>query len=260
MPLELAFRRLGEGPPVLVLHGLLGQSRNWQAIARRLQQAGLGLYLVDLRNHGASPWSDEVGFAAMADDLVAFAEGHRLGRVALVGHSLGGKVAMALALRRPDLVERLAVVDIAPVAYRSGFEDLIRAMLAVELLPTTRRADVEAALTPAVPDAGVRAFLATNLETREGRLAWAPNLEALLAGMEALKGFPEPPAPGRYDGPTLFLRGGLSRYVRPEHEPTIRRLFPEAEIVTVEGAGHWVHAEAPERTITELGRFLLPAR
>jgi pimeloyl-ACP methyl ester carboxylesterase len=256
LPLDLAFRRLGDGPAVLVLHGLLGQSRNWQAIARRLQRS-LGIFLVDLRNHGASPWSAEVGFAAMADDLVALVQRERLGRVALVGHSLGGKVAMTLALRRPDLVQRLAVVDIAPVAYRSGFEDLIRAMLAVELGPDTRRADVEAALTAGVPDANVRAFLATNLQTRAGRLAWAPNLEALLAGMEELKGFPPPPDPGRYDGPTLFLRGGLSRYVRPEHEPTILRLFPQARIVTVEGAGHWVHAEKPERTITELERFLL---
>ncbi len=260
MAVELAFRRLGEGPAVLVLHGLLGQGRNWQLIARRLQ-AGLCLYLVDLRNHGASPWSPEVGFRAMADDLVALVGREGLDRVAVVGHSLGGKVGMTLALERPDLVERLVVVDIAPVVYRTGFEDLIRAMLAVDLAGAARRQDVETALAGAVPDAEVRAFLASNIQTRGGHLAWAPDLEALLAGMDELKGFPQPSTgAGRYEGPTLFLRGGLSRYVRPEHEPAIHRLFPNARIVTVEDVGHWVHAEAPERTTTELGRFLAPER
>lgn len=256
MAVRLAARRQGDGPQAtLVLHGLLGQGRNWGGIVRQLG-AEASLWMVDLRNHGASPWAEEMTYEAMAGDLVALIGREGLGRVALVGHSMGGKVAMTLALARPDLVDRLCVVDVAPVAYDHGaeFKGYIRAMQGVDLARMRRRAEVDEALAKAVPDRAVRAFLASNLENGDP-LRWQPNLAALLEAMPDILGFPEV-AGQRFEGPTLFLRGARSRYVLPEHEPRIRALFPQAGIVTIENAGHWLHAEQPARTVELLRGFL----
>lgn len=256
MAVELAARRVGHGrQSVLVLHGLLGQGRNWGAIARALGD-GFSLWLVDLRNHGASPWQAEMTYEAMAADLAALIGREGLGRAAVVGHSMGGKAAMTLALSRPELVERLCVVDVAPVPYDHGaeFQGYIRAMQGVDLERLRRRAEVEEALAAAVPDKGVRAFLASNLENGDP-LRWQPNLAGLLEAMPGILDFPEP-AGRSFEGPVLFLRGGRSRYVLPEHEPRIRALFPKVSISTIEEAGHWVHAEQPARTVEILKGFL----
>ena len=153
--------------------------------------------LVDLRNHGASPWSEEMSYAAMAGDVAALIEGEDVGPATLIGHSMGGKVAMTLALTRPDLVARLIVVDIAPVRYAQGYEHFIRAMQAADLAPPRRRADVDAALASAIPEPAMRAFLLQNLETRDGALAWQPNLAVLLRAMPELTGFPATLAGGQ---------------------------------------------------------------
>ncbi len=150
--LPLVVTELGAGPPLLFLHGLLGRARNWLTVGRALADR-FAVRLADLRNHGASPWSEEAGYAAMAADVATLIEGAAAGPVTLVGHSMGGKVAMALALTRPDLVGRLIVVDIAPVRYASGYERFVRAMLAADLSPGRRRADVDAELAASVPDA-----------------------------------------------------------------------------------------------------------
>lgn len=259
-PVDLVTSRVGQGPPVLVLHGLLGRGRNWATVAQRLAER-FELRLLDLRNHGGSPRAAAMSYPAMAADLARLVEREGLAPVRLVGHSMGGKAVMTLALTRPELVERLAVVDVAPVDYGAGqgFAGYIRAMLAVDLEHVQRRAQVEAALAPAVPDPGIRAFLAANLETRDGRLRWLPNLPVLLESLPSITGFPAELQGRRYDGPTLFLRGGRSDYVLPEHEPLIRRLFPAVRIETVERAGHWVHAEAPAETVAALAAFLAPA-
>jgi len=254
-PLPLAHRREGQGPPVLCLHGLLGSGRNWAGVASALAP-GSDVVLPDLRNHGASPWSDEVGYPAMADDVASLLDSLGLASARLVGHSMGGKVAMTLALTRPERVERLVVVDIAPVAYRHGFEDFITAMLAVDLDRVTRRADADAALAPAIPEPRVRAFLLQNLEQRDGRFAWRPNLRALLAGMATITGVPALPDARPYRGPCCFIRGATSDYVRDEHLPRIRALFPNAELRTIEGAGHWLHAERPREFLDALGGCL----
>jgi len=256
MSLELARRSFGEGPPVVVLHGLLGASRNWQGLAKALGRR-FRVITADLRNHGTSPWDASVDYAAMAGDVAALMEAEGLERAHLVGHSMGGKVAMALALTQPQRVDRLIVVDIAPVAYDHGHEELIGAMRGVDLGAMRRRDDVDRALAGAVPDQATRAFLLQNLETdpAEG-LRWRPNLAILESNMAVLTGWPDDLAGRRHDGPALFLRGGRSGYVDQAHEPAITAQFPGARIETIDGAGHWVHAEAPAAFLEAAEAFL----
>ena len=243
--LALAADRLGAGPPVVVLHGLLGRGRNWLSIARSLQ-ATYTLHLLDLRNHGASPWSDEMSYAAMARDVAAYIEGEGLERPRLLGHSMGGKAAMTLALTRPELVDRLVVVDIAPVAYpHGGFESYIRAMQAVDPATIARRAEADAALARSVPEPAMRGFLLQNLTTVNGHLAWQPNLGVLLARMKEIVDFPEDLAGHVFNGPAFCIRGERSSYVEPAGVEAWHRHFPAAPVLTVPGAGHWPHAEKP---------------
>lgn len=253
----LALQELGEGPPVLVLHGLLGQGRNWASLARRLAR-GRRLLLVDLRNHGRSPHHPVMSYAAMAADLEALLDRLDLPRASLLGHSMGGKAAMLLACTRPERVERLVVVDVAPVDYgpRPDFEAYLRAMSAIDPGRFSRRAEVEQALAGAVPDPRVRAFLASNLELREGRLVWLPNLPVLLESLPALSGFPRDLEPAPAALPVLAVTGGRSDYVRPEHLPAFERLFPGLRAVRIEQAGHWVQADAPEAVVAALDPFL----
>ena len=243
-PLPLHVTSVGEGPPVVVLHGLLGRARNWLSMAKALEQ-DYAFQLVDLRNHGASPWSDEMSYPAMAGDVATLIERLDAGPLRVVGHSMGGKVAMHLALSRPELVERLVVVDIAPIRYAHGFEQLIEAMLAVPLERTTRRADVDAAMRAAVPDPGLRAFLMQNLGAVAGGLAWQPNLNVLLRAMPEIASFPAEHAGSTFPGRVHCLRGATSTYVEAEGEAALRRYFPTARLDTVAGAGHWPHAEQP---------------
>ena len=243
-PVNLSATQVGSGPPVVALHGLLGRARNLAGIGRALE-ASHAVWLVDLRNHGASPWSDAMTYAAMAGDVAALIERERLGPVTMIGHSMGGKVAMTLALTRPELVARLVVVDIAPVRYAQGYEGFIRAMQACDLAPPKRRGDVDAQLAAAVPDPAMRAFLMQNLETRDGALSWQPNLAGLLAAMPELTGFPQALAGRRYLGPTRALRGARSDYVDEAGAAALRAYFPTATVATVPDAGHWPHAEQP---------------
>jgi esterase len=256
MSVELASDQFGEaGPPVVILHGLLGAARNWTTVGREL--AGTHrVFALDLRNHGRSPWAASMSFDDMADDVGAFIEGRGLGAATLIGHSLGGKVAMRLALTRPELVQRLVVVDVAPVAYADAFGPVVAAMRRVDLAAVQRRVDADLQLQAAVPDAVLRSFLLQNLVKTDAGFVWRVNLEALAANMDELVGFP-PPVPGAaYLGPTLFIAGGRSRYIQPEHRPLIERLFPKAEHVVIADAGHWPHAERPAEFLVHLRRFL----
>jgi pimeloyl-ACP methyl ester carboxylesterase len=239
----LAFNRFGDGPPLLILHGLLGSSRNWQGIGKQLGRR-FGVLTVDLRNHGRSPWSEEMTYPAMAADLAQLIEAEIGGAVGIVGHSMGGKAAMALALMWPELVERLVVADIAPVTYSHSFSGYLAAMQAIDPAGIDRAA-ADRALASTIPEPPIRAFLLQNLEREGPGLRWRPNLAVLDREQAAILGFPEHLLGERYHGPCLVIRGGTSGYVRPEHEPLIRQIFPAARIVTIEGAGHWVHVEAP---------------
>lgn len=257
MALDLAYDVIGEGPPLVVLHGLFGSARNWRGIAKRLADRRR-VYSVDLRNHGDSPWDDDMNYPAMADDLRAFLERHDIAGAAVMGHSMGGKAAMALALLYPEQVSRLIVVDVAPVAYDARLRTYARAMADVDLGAASRRAEVDALLAPGIPEAGIRAFLLQNLVARDGGLSWRLNLAVLDREMETIAGWPDDLMVRRYDGPAHFVAGGRSRYIRPEHRETILALFPAATYAIVPGAGHWVHAEKPEAFVRAVVRALEP--
>jgi pimeloyl-ACP methyl ester carboxylesterase len=253
---QLASDQFGEaGPPVVILHGLLGSARNWASVGKELVGAHR-VFALDLRNHGRSPWAATMSFDDMAGDVAAFVEDRGLGLVALIGHSLGGKVAMRLALTRPDLVQRLVVVDVAPVPYADTFGPFVAAMREVDLATVQRRADADLQLQGAVPDAVLRNFLLQNLVKTDAGFVWRVNLEALAANMDELLGFAAPAPDAAYLGPTLFIAGGRSRYIEPEHRPLIARLFPNAEHVVIADAGHWPHAERPAEFLTHLRQFL----
>lgn len=246
MAVELAHIAQGErGPPVVILHGLLGSARNWSTFAKELG-ASHRVFALDLRNHGASGWADSMTYDQMALDVRAFLDRQELPAAAVIGHSMGGKVAMRLALTHPEQVSRLVAVDIAPVSYRRSFASYVDLMRRIDLAQITRRADAANWLSDHIADAGVRGFLLQNLVSSEGGFAWRVNLEALARSMPELMAFPEPEEAEAYGGPALFINGGRSDYVRDEYQPAILRLFPNARFATIEQAGHWVHAEAPD--------------
>lgn len=255
MTVELAISEIGEGDPLVILHGLFGSKRNWWSIARQLADTR-HVVVADLRNHGTSPWNPVHDYPALAADVARLIETRLGGRAAVIGHSMGGKAAMMLALERPALVERLVVVDIAPTRSPGNSADILRALERVPLDRCAHRGDVEAALADDVPEGKVRAFLAANVMSGPDGLAWGVNLDAFARHLDDILGFPDVP-PGRsFAGPSLFLAGGRSPYVRPEQHAAILRLFPAARIETIPAAGHWLHADAPEEFLAAVRPFL----
>lgn len=246
-----------DGPLVAFCHGLFGQGRNWTQIAKQLADDRRAL-LIDMPDHGRSPWSDRFDYLAAADRVAGLLSAED--PVALVGHSMGGKIAMLVALRHPELVQRLTVVDVAPARYdnTAEFRRFIDAMLALDLDGLERRSDAEDALADAVPDPGVRAFLLQNLRQDGGRWSWQLNLELLGRDLEAIGDWPgeriDDVAP--YDGPVLWIGGSRSPYVGDEHAESMEELFPRNRRVTVKDAGHWVHSEQPDVFLEVLRRFL----
>ncbi len=255
LSIQLSHRDYGEGEPLVILHGLFGSARNWQTIARRLAGEGYRVVSVDLRNHGASPWTESMSFADMVDDLEALVERLDIGPAIVLGHSLGGKTAMLYALARPERVESLIVVDIAPVAYDHGYLNYVLAMQGIDLSRYERRAEIDAALTDAVPERDVRGFLLQNLVVRDKRLSWRLNLEAIGGAMDGLLGFPDV-GDEEYEGRALFVRGETSDYIGRALEGAIAALFPQAEFAVVAGAGHRVHADRPDGFMDAVVGFL----
>ncbi len=243
---------LGEGPPVVVLHGLFGQARNFGAVQRRIA-AGRRVIALDLRNHGASPHAAGMSYAAMAADVVETLGAMGALPCAVIGHSMGGKVAMAAALTRPAAVARLMVADIAPAPSPPRFAPIIAAMRGMALREGMTRADADAALAGAVPEAGMRGFLLQNMRFG-GMPAWKVGLGEIEAGLGDILGWPEFGAV--YEGPALFLGGARSDYIAPEHRPAIRALFPQARLAVLRDAGHWLHADNPEGFIGVVEAFL----
>ncbi len=255
--------RLGEsGTRVVFLHGLFGQGKNFSSIAKALQPEFASL-LVDLPNHGRSGWTERFDYAHTAD-LVADVLREDVaadGPVHVVGHSMGGKVAMALALRHPELVDRLVVVDISPVdsADMSEFEHLLGALATLDLDELTRRGEADEHLTELIGSRQVRGFLLQNLrEHPEEGWRWQANLELLRQELPIIGGFLEHTGEP-FDRPVLWVGGSRSPYIQPEHAEVMRQLFPRTRQVTIKDAGHWVHSEQPEAFVSVLRAFLDPA-
>jgi esterase len=214
MTTVLAHQAIGEADEVVfVLHGLFGSSRNWQSVARRLRDR-FRVYTVDLRNHGQSPHRPGMDYHSLSDDVLELADSVAVSSLRLVGHSMGGKVAMAVALRAPERVEQLAVVDIAPMTYDERFAEIIDAMQDLDLTAIDDRRDADQALSVTVPDQRLRGFLLQNLLRTENGYQWRLNLEALRAGLAEISDFPQPLCDLRYLGPTTFIAGGRSVSVR----------------------------------------------
>lgn len=251
-------RTVGEtGPPLVMLHGLLGQGRNLATAAAALAARGRVVTTLDLPDHGRSPWTDRIDYPSMADAVAAQLIAD-FGPVDLLGHSMGGKVAMLLALTRPALVRSLVAVDIAPVAYpvvgESEHARHLRMMRGLDLARLSSRAEADDVLATEIDDVRVRGFLLQNLAREGEHWRWRANLDVLARDLPALADFPETGA--RYSGPALFLAGGSSDYVSDERRPAITAAFPHARVVRLKGVGHWVHSEAPELFVETVERFL----
>lgn len=241
-------------PPLLIVHGLFGSGRNWGVIARRLADLR-DVITVDMRNHGESPRFASQSYPEMAEDLAEVITTLG-GPMDVMGHSMGGKAAMQLALTRPELLRKLVVADIAPVAYQHDQSQHIRAMRALDLTDLTTRAEADRRLAQTVSEAPLRAFFLQSLDLRATPPRWRLNLDVLEAEMPKIVGWPG--TQGRFAGPALFLTGALSHYVRPEARSTIRGLFPDAHFAKIPEAGHWLHADKP-RAFEETVRIFLSA-
>lgn len=240
-------------PALIIVHGLYGSGRNWGVIAKRLSDRRR-VITVDMRNHGTSPRMPSQSYPDMAQDLADLIT-HLNIPVDVCGHSMGGKAAMVLALTHPELLRRLIVADIAPTAYGHTQQMYIDAMRNVDLSAVTRRSDAEAQLADQGVDRALQSFFTQSLDV-PGK-AWRLNLDVLEAEMPKIIGWPSD-ITGVFEGPTLFLSGGASDYVRPEHRPTIKALFPSARFAKLPGAGHWLHAEKP-REFEAAARIFLDA-
>lgn len=240
--------------PLVIVHGLYGSARNWGAIARRLADIR-DVIAVDQRNHGESPRDPVHDYPAMAEDLAEVIQSLG-GQADVLGHSMGGKATMQLALTRPQMIRRLIVADIAPVAYAHDQTQHIHAMRGLDLTGLTTRSEADRRLSATVQDPGLRAFFLQSLDLKATPPRWRLNLDVLEAEMPKIVGWPGPQ--GQFDGPTLFLTGAESHYVRPEHREAIRQHFPAARFAKIPGAGHWLHAEKP-REFEETVRVFLTA-
>jgi pimeloyl-ACP methyl ester carboxylesterase len=253
--MKLNFAEYGEGPPLIILHGLFGSGRNWTSIAKKLAE-NWRVLTVDLRNHGASPWDDAMNYDLMAQDVLALIEAEKLEKPVLLGHSMGGKTAMVAALADPNAIGALIVADIAPVSYGRSHDPYIGAMRSIDLTKVERRGDADAALRDAVPEAGLRGFLLHNLVLGDDGAHWRLNLEAIDHNLPALTDFPLPRAGSVYSGPSIFVAGANSDYIQPDHHATIRQLFPKASVLLIADAGHWLHAEKPAEFLELVSGFL----
>lgn len=246
------------GERVVFLHGLFGQGKNFTQVAKALQPE-LRSLLVDLPNHGRSSWTDRVDYADMADSVADFLRSDFAaeGPVHLVGHSMGGKVAMVLALRHPELIDRLVVVDITPGPSDGAgeFEHLLGSLASIDLATIDRRSEADEALRELIPSPTIRGFLLQNLRAGDDdRYTWQANLDVLRRDLSTIGDFPTMDV--TFDRPVLWMSGENSPYVQGEDEAEMRRLFPRTRLVTIKGAGHWVHSEQPTSFVSALRVFL----
>lgn len=244
--MELFYREYGEGQPIIILHGLLGISDNWVGIGRKLAKEGFRILIPDQRNHGQSPHNPVINFYALTDDISEFIEAKNLVRPVILGHSMGGKVAMRYSLENPDSVSRLIIVDTSLRTYvRFNYHlKLIDAMLSIDFSRTTSRKEVEYDLSQKIRDERVVQFLLKNLYRKEKNLlAWRSDLQAISYHVEDM--YDGVFYSTRFERPALFIRGGKSDYILEEDYVAIYQSFPNALIKTIENGTHWVHADEP---------------
>jgi esterase len=253
--MKLSFKQYSDsGAPLVILHGLYGNQGNWSTHARQFAQH-YAVYALDARNHGQSPWLDTMRLEEMAADVADTMDSLGLADAHLLGHSMGGKTAMLLALERPARVRSLVVVDIAPVAYARGTDKVLAALCALDPARLQSRNEADAQLARHIESKPVRDFLLTNLQRAAGGgFEWRINLPAIQRDFDAVTGWPDT---GRsYTGRTLFIRGEQSDYILPEHHAAMRAQFPHGTLKTVANAGHWVHSEKPEAVQRLVENFL----
>jgi len=254
--MKLHFRSFGQGEPLIVLHGVFGSSDNWQTVGKELSQK-YKVYLVDQRNHGSSPHSDEFDYNVMTDDILELMLNEEIERTHLLGHSMGGKVAMTFAARYPERVDKLIVVDIAPKYYEPHHARIFRGFRSIklDLIQTRNEADVQ--MSHRIPETEVRQFILKNLaRDKEGKFIWKLNLDVIEKNAEEIGAalFED----DWFNGHVLFLAGSRSDYIQEEDIQEIRQHFPNAEVKKVTGAGHWVHAEQPKTLVRMVFEFLAP--
>lgn len=246
---------LGEGQPIIILHGFLGMSDNWKSMGSKYAEAGFQAHLLDLRNHGKSFHSNEFNYDVLAEDVKLYMEHQHLESAVILGHSMGGKTAMLFACRYPKLTTKLLVADIAPKFYPAHHQDIINGLNAIDINNLKSRNDADEKLSKYISNIGIRQFLLKNLYWEEkGVLGFRFNLKVLSGKMEEIGeniGFTD-----TYTGPTLFLRGDKSEYISPGDLPDIKRHFPLASIETIDNAGHWLHAENPIQFYEKSLRFI----
>lgn len=263
--MKLFFRKSGEGKPLFVLHGLFGLSDNWNTVGKILAEH-FKVYLIDLRNHGSTPHSDEWNYDAMANDILELMNDERLEKINLLGHSLGGKVTMQFASMFPEKLERLIVVDMAPKDYPGKQFDFIEKLLAISLSEIKSRKEAEAELRKIIRDEATIQLLLKNITPspsgsppyqggdNRGGYAWKFNLKVIASNQDKIgKTFS---IKDKTETPSLFIRGEKSNYILDSDIPAIKKIFPNSEFKTIANAGHWVHADKPEEFVTEVVRFL----
>jgi esterase len=244
--MKLHYRKLGEGQPLIILHGLFGSSDNWQTLGKYFSEKGFAVYMVDQRNHGRSPHSEEWNYKVMSEDLLELINDNHLENVIIIGHSMGGKTAMQFAADHCEKVSKLVIADIAPRAYRTSQQDVANALKSVDLDSVSSRKEAEEILSEGINDTGTKQFLLKNLYWKEGekeRLAWRFNLDVIARNMDVtIQGLDTDKS---CEVPALFLRGERSNYITDEDIPSIKNIFPNSEVKTIPSAGHWIHADQP---------------
>jgi pimeloyl-ACP methyl ester carboxylesterase len=251
--MKLFFQQYGSGEPLLIIHGLLGSLDNWHTLSKTFG-ASFRVLAVDMRNHGRSPHSDSLTYETMAEDVLELMDTQHIRSSHILGHSMGGKVAMTLALAYPTRISRLIVVDIAPRSYRRFHDELLDALMSVDLSLFQSRHQIDEELARKIPDRAIRQFLLKNLARGEsGSFRWKANLATISRNDEELS--TEIDAPDAFPNPTLFVKGKRSDYIIESDSPSILRLFPNARIESID-AGHWVHAESPDRFADVVLNFL----
>jgi pimeloyl-ACP methyl ester carboxylesterase len=252
--MELNFKEFGQGEPVIILHGLFGMLDNWQTLGRQLADH-FSVFIVDQRNHGRSPHVPEIDYPSMAEDLRHFMVNQWIHHAHIIGHSMGGKTAMEFATRNPDMVDKLVVIDIAPKAYPGGHGPIFEALQAVDVDNISDRKEADEHLKTMIDNWSIRQFLLKNLHRRKGGgYEWKMNLPAIWEDYPKILQSIQCDTP--FEHPALFVRGGKSNYIQDEDWSEIQKLFPKARLETIENAGHWVHAEAPDELLKLLQGFL----